>query len=170
MCKFYMVDFWWGEFENNFNRSSKICPTNIWNPSDVWRWLIWTKRNVQWAEETWNKHCLSILWEWLMRPFFNKIGYHDDARFINYCGKLLNFIVTLIDFLSLQTKITIRSPLIFSEFWCSRNFEVCQCQFSQSNSILKEPIEFDVPKGEAFPDTTHWNSFASSSWSLRSFL
>lgn len=53
---------------------------------------------------SWNKHYLSISWEWLMTMFFNKTKYHDDPRSINYCWKLLNFMVTLINFLSLWTK------------------------------------------------------------------
>lgn len=51
-----------------------------------------------------------------------------------------------------------------------KNPEVCQCQFSQSNLIFKRPVEYIVPKGEAFPDTTLWNLFASSCWSLRASL
>lgn len=54
---------------------------------------------------SWNKHSLSNLWKWLISPFCNKTGYHNDPIFINYCRKLMNFTVVLINFLSPQTKI-----------------------------------------------------------------
>lgn len=88
--------------------SSRTCATTAWSPSILGIGLIWTMRNICEMSRTyfpWNKHYLSILWEWLIRPFFSKIGYHDDPRSINYCRKRLNFTVTLINFLSLERKL-----------------------------------------------------------------